>query len=61
LGAFALAFRYLDLVQDRAVTLSSLALAFAWLWHLFDVRDSETGLACNDVSVLAVVAQNVRD
>jgi Ca2+-transporting ATPase len=49
LGTFALAFSWLDLSQDRAVTLSFLTLAFAQLWHVFDMRAREAGVVRNDV------------
>jgi len=49
LGALALAFSWLGLAQDRAVTISFLTLAFAQLWHVFDMRDREAGLIRNDV------------
>jgi Ca2+-transporting ATPase len=49
LGTFALAFSWLNLSQDRAVTLSFLTLAFAQLWHVFNMRAREAGLFRNDV------------
>jgi Ca2+-transporting ATPase len=50
LGVFALAFVWLDLAQDRAVTLSFLTLAFAQLWHVFNMRGREAHLLRNDIT-----------
>jgi Ca2+-transporting ATPase len=49
LGSLALAFRWLGMPQDRAVTISFLTLAFAQLWHVFDMRDHGSRFLANDV------------
>jgi Ca2+-transporting ATPase len=49
LGAFALAFTWLDMEQDRAVTVSFLTLAFAQLWHVFNMRDRDSGFIDNEI------------
>jgi Ca2+-transporting ATPase len=33
----------------RAITVSFLTLAFAQLWHVFNMRDAQSGLIANDV------------
>jgi Ca2+-transporting ATPase len=48
--AFGLAFKMLDMNQDRAVTVSFLTLAFAQLWHIFNMRARGTPLLKNDVT-----------
>ena len=50
LGAFALAFRRFQFGQDRAVSISFLSLAFAQLWHVFNMRESAAGLVRNEVT-----------
>ncbi|MBN1483262.1 MAG: cation-transporting P-type ATPase [Chloroflexia bacterium] len=50
LGAFALALRWLKLGTADAVTVSFLALAFAQLWHVFNMRVRGSGLLNNDVT-----------
>jgi Ca2+-transporting ATPase len=50
LGSFALAFTWLGLEEDRAVTISFLTLAFAQLWHVFDMRDAGSNFLHNDVT-----------
>jgi Ca2+-transporting ATPase len=49
LGAFALAFVWLGLGQDGAVTVSFLTLAFAQLWHVFNMRDRDSGFIDNEI------------
>ena len=49
LGAFALAFGWLEMDVARAVTVSFLTLAFAQLWHVFNMRESSSGLLTNEV------------
>ncbi len=51
LGIFALALQVLMLPQEQAVTLSFLTLAFARLWHVFNMRDSDSSLVRNEISV----------
>ncbi len=50
LGAFALALLWLGYDQHAAVTVSFLTLAFAQLWHVFNMRDRAAGLVRNDVT-----------
>jgi Ca2+-transporting ATPase len=49
LGAFALAFTWLGKEQDGAVTVSFLTLAFAQLWHVFNMRDRDSGFIDNEI------------
>jgi Ca2+-transporting ATPase len=49
LGAFALAFTWLGMEQDGAVTVSFLTLAFAQLWHVFNMRDRDSGFIDNEI------------
>jgi P-type Ca2+ transporter type 2C len=50
LAAFALAFVWLEAEESRAVTVSFLTLAFARLWHTFNMRDPGTALFRNEVT-----------
>jgi P-type Ca2+ transporter type 2C len=50
LSAFALAFMWLEATEGRAVTVSFLTLAFARLWHIFNMRDPETAFFRNEVT-----------
>jgi Ca2+-transporting ATPase len=52
IGAFVIASgMYVDGLQSRgAVTVSFLTLAFAQLWHVFDMRDVTSGLVRNEVT-----------
>ncbi len=49
LGAMAIAMLLLDMSETRAVTISFLTLAFAQLWHVFNMRDHDAGVLENDV------------
>ena len=49
LGAFALAFAWLELAPSGAVTISFLTLAFAQLWHVFNMREAGSGLLSNEI------------
>jgi Ca2+-transporting ATPase len=49
LGALWLALAGLDMSQTQAVTVSFLTLAFAQLWHVFDMRDRGSHILRNDV------------
>ena len=49
LGALAVAVRRLGMPEEQAVTVSFLTLAFAQLWHVFNMRDHDTGIINNDV------------
>lgn len=50
LGAFALALVWLKMDQHGAVTVSFLTLAFAQLWHVFNMRDRGSGFFVNDIT-----------
>ncbi len=50
LGAFALALLTLGMEEQKAVTISFLTLAFARLWHVFNMRDPGSGLIRNEVT-----------
>jgi Ca2+-transporting ATPase len=50
LGALALALRWLDMGERQAVTVSFLTLAFAQLWHVFNMRDRGSRLFRNEVT-----------
>jgi magnesium-transporting ATPase (P-type) len=47
--------RWLNMAQEQAVTLSFLTLAFAQLWHVFDMRERGSSFARNDVTENAYV------
>jgi Ca2+-transporting ATPase len=50
LGALALARTRLGMAENRAVTVSFLTLAFAQLWHVFDMRDPGSDWMRNDIT-----------
>jgi Ca2+-transporting ATPase len=50
LASFALAFKLLKMETEQAVTISFLTLAFAQLWHIFNMRAPKTRLLKNDVT-----------
>lgn len=50
LTAFGLALNLEGAGPDRAVTVSFLTLAFARLWHVFNMRDADSRLINNDVT-----------
>jgi Ca2+-transporting ATPase len=49
LGVMAVALTSLGMVRERAVTISFLTLAFAQLWHVFNMRDRGTDLLENEI------------
>jgi Ca2+-transporting ATPase len=49
LGAMALAMIWLKMDQEQAVSVSFLTLAFAQLWHVFNMRDTGSHIIRNDV------------
>ncbi|MGM0399935.1 MAG: cation-translocating P-type ATPase [Chloroflexota bacterium] len=49
LGALALAILWLGMEEGQAVTVSFLTLAFAQLWHVFNMRAGDTRLFHNDI------------
>lgn len=50
LGAFIFALRSLAYAPEDAVTVAFLTLAFAQLWHVFNMRNPGTGLIRNEVT-----------
>jgi len=50
LGSLALALSWLHMPERRAVTVSFLTLAFAQLWHVFNMRDRAASMLSNDVT-----------
>ena len=50
LSAYALAFHWLGADTDRAVTISFLTLAFARLWHVFNMQAPGTSLIRNPIT-----------
>ena len=55
LGALVIATQVLDLPVQEAVTVSFLTLAFAQLWHVFNMRDPRSGLIFNEITRNAFV------
>jgi Ca2+-transporting ATPase len=49
LGAMAIALRYLGMTEKEAVTVSFLTLAFAQLWHVFNMRDKNSTFLGNAI------------
>ena len=49
LAAYILAFQWLHAGEREAVTISFLTLAFAQLWHVFNIRAAGRGLLRNEV------------
>ncbi len=50
LGALALALHCFGMAEKRAVTVSFLTLAFAQLWHVFNMRDKGSHVLVNDIT-----------
>ncbi|MEA5500650.1 cation-translocating P-type ATPase [Limnoraphis robusta] len=50
LGVFWLCLTRLGMEEEQAVTISFLTLAFGRLWHVFNMRDSNSGLLRNEVT-----------
>lgn len=50
LSAFVLALGYFAMGERSALTVALLTLAFAQLWHVFNMRDPGTGLLLNEVT-----------
>jgi len=50
LGAFVLALTTLDLPPEKAVTVSFMTLALAQLWHVFNMRDTGSGVFGNEIT-----------
>jgi Ca2+-transporting ATPase len=49
LGVLALSLAGLGMTQERAVTISFLTLAFAQLWHVFNMRDRGSSFLGNEI------------
>jgi Ca2+-transporting ATPase len=49
LGAMAIALFYFGMEEEKAVTISFLTLAFAQLWHVFNMRDKNSGFFNNAI------------
>jgi Ca2+-transporting ATPase len=49
LSALAIALFWFKMEKQQAVTVSFLTLAFAQLWHVFNMRDSGTGIIRNNI------------
>ncbi|MGA7878048.1 MAG: cation-transporting P-type ATPase, partial [Desulfoferrobacter sp.] len=49
LGAFVLAFTWFKMNEQQAVTVSFLSLAFARLWHVFNMREHDSKFIRNSV------------
>jgi Ca2+-transporting ATPase len=50
LVAFAISFLWLDAGSELSVTISFVTLALAQLWHVFNMRDRESGLFKNEIT-----------
>lgn len=50
LGSLVLALNWLQLDEERAVTVSFLTLAFAQLWHVFNMRELHTSIWRNEIT-----------
>jgi Ca2+-transporting ATPase len=50
LGVLGLALNWLGMEEGQAVTVSFLTLAFAQLWHVFNMRDRDSSLLRNEVT-----------
>jgi Ca2+-transporting ATPase len=50
LGALWLALTWLGLEKQQAVTVSFMTLAFAQMWHVFNMRDRGSGFLRNDIT-----------
>lgn len=55
LGALLLALKWLDMEARQAVSVSFLTLAFVQLWHVFNMRDTGSGIFKNDITRNAYV------
>jgi Ca2+-transporting ATPase len=49
LGSLALALLWLEMETKKAISVSFLTLAFAQLWHVFNMRDPGSGFFQNDI------------
>jgi len=55
LGVLMLSIRLLGFTEAQGTTIAFLTLAFAQLWHVFNMRDSGSGFLRNDVTCNAYV------
>jgi len=51
LAALVISIYWLELRDGQAVTVSFLTLAFAQLWHVFNMRDAGSGLFRNEITL----------
>lgn len=49
-GAFILALKWLGLNEQQAVTITFMTLGFTRLWHVFNMRDRDSGLLQNEIT-----------
>ncbi|MBW4644060.1 MAG: cation-transporting P-type ATPase [Goleter apudmare HA4340-LM2] len=49
-AAFAIALIWLGMTQKQAVTVTFMTLGFTRLWHVFNMRDQDSGLLLNEIS-----------
>ncbi|AFY47570.1 P-type ATPase, translocating [Nostoc sp. PCC 7524] len=49
-AAFAIALTWLGMTQQQAVTVTFMTLGFTRLWHVFNMRDRDSGLLRNEIS-----------
>ena len=50
LGALWIALTIMELPREKAITISFLTLAFAQLWHVFNMRSKDSSLFSNDIT-----------
>ncbi|HZD54938.1 MAG TPA: HAD-IC family P-type ATPase, partial [Candidatus Aquicultoraceae bacterium] len=50
LASLVLALRWLGMDEESAVTISFLTLAFAQLWHVFNMRERDSGILRNEIT-----------
>jgi P-type Ca2+ transporter type 2C len=49
-GAFAIALTWMGMTQEQAVTVTFMTLGFTRLWHVFNMRDNNSGLLRNEIT-----------
>ncbi len=50
LGALSISVHWLEIDHDQAVTISFLTLALSQLWHVFNMRNADTGVFVNEIT-----------
>jgi Ca2+-transporting ATPase len=50
LGSYYLARQWLGMTQEQAVTVSFMTLGFSRLWHVFNMRDRNSGYLRNEIT-----------